>query len=128
MIEPMIRAGCPKEVCSKCGKAREPIYEKTGGLISAGGSPGSKTADEIKASPTSSIRTKTVQEKVLVGWTDCGCGAEFAPGIVLDPFMGAGTVALVAKKLGRNYLGIELNPEYIKMAERRISEVQRLLL
>lgn len=42
-------------------------------------------------------------------------------GIVLDIFMGAGTTGLVAKKLGRNYLGIELNPEYIKIAEDRIA-------
>jgi site-specific DNA-methyltransferase (cytosine-N4-specific) len=44
-------------------------------------------------------------------------------GVVLDPFMGSGTTGLVARKLGRNYLGIELNPEYIKMAEARIRKV-----
>jgi DNA modification methylase len=42
-------------------------------------------------------------------------------GIVLDPFMGSGTTAVVAERLGRNYLGIELNPEYAGMAERRIA-------
>ena len=41
-------------------------------------------------------------------------------GIVFDPFMGAGTTAIVARKLGRNYIGIELNPEYIEIAEKRI--------
>ena len=41
-------------------------------------------------------------------------------GLVLDPFMGAGTSALVAKQEGRNYVGFELNPEYIKIANRRI--------
>jgi DNA modification methylase len=41
-------------------------------------------------------------------------------GVVLDPFMGAGTVAMMAKKLQRNYVGIELNPEYVKMARTRI--------
>jgi DNA modification methylase len=45
-------------------------------------------------------------------------------GIVLDPFMGAGTAALVAIELGRNYLGIELSEKYIKLEEKRISEVQ----
>jgi DNA modification methylase len=40
--------------------------------------------------------------------------------VVIDPFMGAGTTGLVAKKLGRHYLGIELNPKYIKIAESRI--------
>ena len=42
-------------------------------------------------------------------------------GTVLDPFGGAGTVGLVAEKLGREYLLIELNPSYVEMAERRIS-------
>lgn len=42
-------------------------------------------------------------------------------GLVLDPFMGSGTTAIVAKKLSRDYLGIELNPDFIKIAEKRIS-------
>jgi len=40
----------------------------------------------------------------------------------MDPFMGSGTIAVVAKKLNRNYIGIELNPDYIKIAEKRIME------
>ena len=43
-------------------------------------------------------------------------------GNVLDCFMGAGTTALIAQKLKRNYLGIELNGDYIKMAERRLNQ------
>jgi DNA modification methylase len=39
---------------------------------------------------------------------------------VLDPFGGAGTTGLVADRLGRNAILIELNPEYAKMARRRI--------
>ena len=42
-------------------------------------------------------------------------------GVVLDPFMGSGTTGVVAKQLNRNWLGIELNPEYAKMAEDRIN-------
>jgi DNA modification methylase len=42
--------------------------------------------------------------------------------IVFDPYMGSGTTALVAKKNGINYLGIELNPEYIKIAEKRLAQ------
>lgn len=41
-------------------------------------------------------------------------------GVVLDPFMGSGTTGIVARKLNRNFVGCELNPEYQKMAERRI--------
>lgn len=42
-------------------------------------------------------------------------------GIVLDPFFGAGTTGVVCADLGRNYIGIELNPEYVAMAEQRIA-------
>jgi DNA modification methylase len=42
-------------------------------------------------------------------------------GIVLDPFMGSGTTALVCKKLGRNFIGLEINKEYCKLAEKRIN-------
>jgi len=48
-------------------------------------------------------------------------------GIVLDPFMGSGTTAIVAKKLGRNFVGIELNPQYIKIAEARIKSISKSL-
>lgn len=41
------------------------------------------------------------------------------PSIVLDPFMGAGTTALAALQLDRDFIGVELNPEYVKMATRR---------
>jgi len=41
-------------------------------------------------------------------------------GVVLDPFSGAGTTLLVAEKLGRDSIGIELNPEYIEIAKNRI--------
>jgi DNA modification methylase len=41
-------------------------------------------------------------------------------GIVLDPFFGAGTVGVVAQKLSRNWCGIELNPDYVKLASERI--------
>jgi len=41
-------------------------------------------------------------------------------GIVLDPFVGSGTTAVVAKKLGRHYIGIDINPKYIEYAKERV--------
>ena len=52
-------------------------------------------------------------EKIL----KCACPKD---GIVLDPFFGSGTVGLVAEQLGLQWCGIELNPEYIEMAKKRL--------
>jgi len=41
--------------------------------------------------------------------------------LILDPFSGAATTGVVAKKLGRNYLGIEISPVYVKMSEERLA-------
>lgn len=43
-------------------------------------------------------------------------------GVVLDPFVGSGTTAIVARELGRRFIGIELNPEYADMARRRVGQ------
>lgn len=45
--------------------------------------------------------------------------------IILDPFMGAGTTALVAVQLKRKYIGFELNPEYVKLANDRLKGITR---
>ena len=50
----------------------------------------------------------------------CGCDAATRPGLVLDPFMGSGTVALVAREHGRDWLGIELNPKYVQLTRERL--------
>ena len=49
--------------------------------------------------------------------------ASTKPGdLVLDPFTGSGTTGVVAKEYGRNFLGVELEPEYVKMAQKRIND------
>jgi hypothetical protein len=50
----------------------------------------------------------------------CTCDAGLVRGTVLDPFGGAGTTGLVADRLQRNAILIELNPQYAAMAERRL--------
>ena len=48
--------------------------------------------------------------------------------VVLDCFMGSGTTGISAKLLGRKFIGIELNKEYIEIAEKRIQNTQESLL
>jgi site-specific DNA-methyltransferase (adenine-specific) len=91
------------------------------GLLVGGHNPNGRnvrTVWTIPTKPFSEAHFATFPEKLIEPMLKAGCPKN---GIVLDIFMGAGTTGLVAKKLGRNYLGIELNPEYIKIAEARIN-------
>jgi site-specific DNA-methyltransferase (adenine-specific) len=60
-------------------------------------------------------------EKLIEPCVLAGCPAN---GVVLDPFLGSGTTAMVAKQFNRRYVGIELNPEYLAIAQRRVAGVQ----
>lgn len=51
----------------------------------------------------------------------CECAAAWRRGRVLDPFIGSGTVAVVAEEHGRDWLGIELNPAFVAMTESRVA-------
>lgn len=72
----------------------------------------------FKAAHFATFPEKLPQYCILAG---CPVG-----GTVLDMFSGAGTTALVARLLGRNFYGIELNPKYIKIADRRLANDPRL--
>jgi hypothetical protein len=123
-----ILASCPKEICKMCGRARRRIIETSnpGGITGRAGKPmvskdGKVDTFDGKQRINPGHNSSVYYSGKFKGWTDCGCNAGFEPGIVLDPFMGSGTVGVVARRYGRDWCGIELNPEYIKMAKQRIS-------
>jgi len=80
---------------------------------------------QIPTQPFPEAHFATFPEKLVEPMIKAGCPER---GIVLDPFMGAGTTAVVAKKLKRDFIGIELNPEYIKIAEKRIKATDKPML
>lgn len=91
-----IQAGSPESRCSRCHAPwRRQVMRSAGG-----------TAVRGTLGPT------------------CDCGAAREPAIVLDPFFGAGTTAIAAEELGRDWLGIELNPEFARLAQRRIQDTR----
>jgi site-specific DNA-methyltransferase (adenine-specific) len=119
LVEPMIKAGCPEFVCEKCGQARKKIFNTevvkrirpNAHVKYVNGGP-SGQPDQTRAG----IAIKGFH------YSDCGCGAKYRPGIVLDMFAGSCTTGQVAAYLKRDYIMIELNPDYIEMGERRIAQ------
>lgn len=73
----------------------------------------------VATMPFPSAHFATFPEDLIVPCVKAGCPEG---GTVLDCFMGAGTTALVARKLNRNFIGFELNPEYITIAENRLKK------
>jgi len=123
LIEPMILAGTSeKGCCPKCGKPWERKVERTASdarqhpgytAVCTGRNDGDRPGSYVNGE----VRT--------LGWQPtCDCGLDPVPCTILDPFMGSGTTAIQAVRLHRHYLGCELNPEYVKMAERRIADMK----
>ena len=72
--------------------------------------------------PTASLKEAhfaTFPENLIEPMIKAGCPQG---GVCLDPFMGSGTTALVARNLSRKFIGIELNPKYIEIAEKRLED------
>ena len=69
------------------------------------------------------IRYHPTQKPVtLMIWSINNCTAPGAT--VLDPFMGSGTTGVACVQTGRNFIGIEIDEDYYKIAEKRIAEAQ----
>ena len=118
LIEPMILAGCPAQVCAKCGAPYERLVEREPMEVRHSGR--AAQMGEYGRTCTSGTMTKPPMTHTL-GWrATCSCAAATRPGIVYDPFMGSGTTALVAQRLGRHFVGTDINREYVELARTRL--------
>ena len=73
-----------------------------------------------RVTSTGSVPSYEKPDITTIGWEpSCDCSAEKSPCVVLDIFAGSGTTLRVASKLGRKGIGIELNPEYVKILKKR---------
>jgi DNA modification methylase len=137
LCETPISAGCPKEICTACGTPRERILSRDKSYWSqAKGDKWDKPDDEIWAEGSGrndgyKLNTQLWEKHnkdhplKFKGYSSCSCNAPFKPGIVLDPFFGSGTTGEVAESLGRDWIGIEINPDYIELAMKRL-EIARV--
>jgi DNA modification methylase len=123
LAETCIKSGTSEHgCCPQCGAPWERVTKRTklkrqrpNDYVKRTGEAGTGSAC---ANSVAGVAVETV------GWKQsCDCQkVEFAPCVVLDPFAGSGTTLAVAKTLGRDSIGIELNPDYIALAEQRIAE------
>lgn len=129
LIQPCILAGTSeKGNCAKCGKPWKRKTEKVIGVSKA--CPKTQSAHKArggKGAPTGTVG-KSGSDRVdgykkTIGWVaSCGCGCGTVPAIVLDPFSGSGTTAHRSEQLGRKFVAIELNPDYLKIDLKRRSQ------
>lgn len=133
LVERCILAGCPAQVCSACDKPWERVIEKefvpqTDVSLARG----MKNAEGLKPMDASNGWVDTPRGTTTIhtlGWQPtCKCGAGVDAGVVLDPFLGSGTTALVARKLGRHYLGCDLSEAYVRLANARLGQAYTLPL
>jgi len=119
--EKPVKAGCPPKVCARCGRP----YERTVSSPENGdNSEKREYSAEIPGNRSAPPQQDRQVERTMDGWDQqCDCATdETAKGVVLDPFAGAGTTCLVARRFNRHYVGIELNEEYAEMARQRIQD------
>ena len=113
-----------QDVESQQGSSRVP--GKTNGTMKAVGcaNRNKRSVWTVTTKPFKEAHFATFPEDLIKPCILAGCPES---GLVYDPFMGAGTTAYVSKKLGRHYLGSELNPDYIKIANDRIYSIEESL-
>lgn len=130
LVERCVLAG-PCQVCSACGAPHAPVVERAATPPAVA----QKDGDYFgHGEGNNGIHRKVGQAyqdwlnahpKVVLGHRPtCPCAAPPVPPLVLDPFLGAGTVAGVCEVLGRRWLGCELYEEYAALIPRRVGEVR----
>ena len=128
LIEPLIKAATSeKGCCPQCGKGWERVVEhktvRELGILRDDDMTAKREGAGVQGL-SSSMRGNDggcSPQTTTTGWrAGCECGGDPVPCVVADIFSGSGTTLLVANKLGRDAVGIELSAEYAAMAEKRI--------
>jgi DNA modification methylase len=136
LVEPCIMAGTSERgVCSHCGAPWRRVVRRVSQAKHADGKTHSAYPVGSTANRLALLRQAAranggeyAAESKTIGWrASCDCpGTDPVPAIVLDPFLGAGTTALVADRLGRDCIGLELSAGYAAMARRRVGSAAPL--
>jgi len=103
------------------GYAKKQPFQKQSGMmgVSDNGTRNKRSVWEVATQPYSEAHFATYPPALIEPCILAGCPKG---GTVIDPFFGAGTTGLVADRLQRDCIGIELNPEYAELARKRIAD------
>jgi hypothetical protein len=121
LIEPCILAGTSERgQCPSCGAPWVRVVERQAATF---GSPKYKAHGTSIRNDVERAGNFDGASAVTTGWQpSCACNAgDPIPQTVLDPFCGSGTTGVVACRHNRHFIGVELNPTYAQLAERRIT-------
>jgi len=125
LVEPCILAGTSEHgVCPKGGAPWERVVERTAeGWHESPKDQGRRNLGLQSASSGLHSQYRSLEMKDR-GWRPT-CDHDVAPirATVLDPFAGSGTTCVVAQKLGRRAIGVDMNPDYLALAEKRLAGV-----
>lgn len=143
LVRPIIQIATPAHCCAMCGAPWAPVIERGAARAeqqkACGGDKngeyhgeatkdfalnGAQDASAVKARILAGMVKKTVKGHMPT----CKCKAASAPAVVLDPFAGAFTTCVAAQELGRDSIGIEMNPEYAEMGRARLATTAGLRL
>ena len=126
LAERLILSMCPAEVCTACGTPRRRMEKADDAVREANRAmTGFATRDGREAGGVPySFRSPAL---TTLGWTDCGCGTGWTPGVVLDPFAGTFTTGCVAEFHGRDAIGIDIDSRNRDLWPMRKAEVFKSL-
>jgi len=131
LVDPCIKAGTSAHgCCEACGAPWVRVVERTKAEYTpCNGAYAEQHIQQSKGKTRSQAGGMPIDGVVTTGWSpSCSCGAPTVPCVVLDTFSGAGTTGVAAIRLGRQYIGIDINPEYLDLAHKRLGRTQPALL
>jgi len=122
LVEPCIKAGSAARACGKCGAPWErEVQKEQYGDWNERRDERMEVGHDCSGKIMGDDFHRSYKAPVTTGWRPtCSHSDDTTSSLILDPFCGSGTTGAVAVRLGRRFVGIEMNPEYIKLAEKRI--------
>lgn len=127
LIIPLVHLATPPRICQTCGAPHKPIVSKTRETTRPGADVKSTGRSAKETGPTCPTRRITIYHVDRYD-PSCTCPPRTSPKtarpVVMDPFAGSGTTCVVARKLGRSFVGIDTSSTYVDMTRDRLQRLE----